>query len=212
MVDLSRHWPGRLADHTAIRDRLVAAYAGADRGYHDVRHLQEVLDRIGVILDGSDADPYSRDVDFGDVLLAAWFHDAVYDPDGDNEERSARLAEVELTAAGLPPDAVAEVARLVRLTATHDPADDDLAGMVLCDADLAILAAPRERYAEYTAGVRREYAHVSDDDFRRGRAQVLRTLLDRPALFRTAFGRRQWESMARANVVAELAALTAQVG
>ena len=34
----------------------------------------------------------------------------------------------------------AEVARLVRLTETHDPADDDLAGQALCDADLAILA------------------------------------------------------------------------
>jgi len=103
------------------------------------------------------------------------------------------------------------VARLVRLTATHDPAVDDRAGMVLCDADLAILAAPAERYAEYTAGVRREYAHVPDEDFRRGRAKVLRTLLDRPALFRTAFGQRHWEDPARTNVAAELAVLTAQV-
>ena len=70
-----------------------------------------------------------------------------------------------------------------------------------------MLAAGPERYAEYTAGVRREYAHVSDEDFRRGRAEVLRALLAGGHLFRTTTGRRMWEERARANVEAELAAL-----
>ena len=97
--------------------------------------------------------------------------------------------------------------RLVRLTATHDPADGDPAGAVLSDADLAVLAAGPERYAEYVAGVRREYSHVPDEAFRRGRADVLRGLLAAPAMFRTATGRRLWEQRARANVEAELSAL-----
>ena len=37
-----------------------------------------------------------------------------------------------------------EVARLVRVTAAHDPDRDDLAGQQLCDADLAILASPAD--------------------------------------------------------------------
>ena len=73
--------------------------------------------------------------------------------------------------AGRP--AADEVARLVRLTERHLPADDDANGCVLSDADLAILAATPERYAEYAADVRREYAHVPDDLFRAGRAAVL---------------------------------------
>ncbi len=68
----------------------------------------------------------------------------------------------------------------MRLTATHRPADDDHAGQVLCDADLGILAADPARYASYTAGVRREYAHVPDADFAAGRAAVLRDLLAKP--------------------------------
>ncbi len=78
---------------------------------------------------------------------------------------------------------------------------------MLCDADLAILAAEPGRYAEYVAGVRREYPHVSDADFAHGRAAVLRDLLAKPTLFHTESARRRWEQAARANVERELADL-----
>jgi predicted metal-dependent HD superfamily phosphohydrolase len=52
--------------------------------------------------------------------------------------------------------------------------------------------------------VRREYAHVADDDFRAGRAAVLGDLLAKPHLFHTAHGRAAWEAPARANVTREL--------
>ena len=99
--------------------------------------------------------------------------------------------------------------RLVRLTATHDVADDDRDGAVLCDADLAVLAADDVRYSSYVEGVRREYGHLDDATFADGRAQVLSSLLDRPALFRTAHGRSAWEQRARTNVAAELGRLRA---
>lgn len=193
------HWP--LAGHEDLRDLLYAAYRGRD-GYHDDRHLAEVLARIDELGAGGDVE----------VVLAAWFHDAVYDADGDLEERSARLAERELRplAASAGVD-VAEVARLVRLTAGHDPAPDDRRGAVLCDADLAILAAPADRYAAYTADVRREYAHVPDHDFAAGRLALLREFLARPRLFRTDHARRHWEDGARANLRAEVEELSRQV-
>ncbi|CCA57354.1 hypothetical protein SVEN_4068, partial [Streptomyces venezuelae ATCC 10712] len=74
-----------------------------------------------------------------------------------------------------------EVARLVRLTTSHDPAPGDLNGETLCDADLAILATAPDTYQGYAAAVREEYAFVPDDAFREGRAAVLRHLLDSPA-------------------------------
>jgi len=183
---------------------VLAAYADPRRGYHDLQHLAEVLDHLDLLLGGTGNEGGAADVDPVALRLAAWFHDAVHDGRPDDEERSARLAEEELAAAGVDAGVVAEVARLVRLTATHDPAETDLAGAVLSDADLGVLAADPERYAEYVAGVRREYAHVPADVFRRGRAEVLRGLLAAPALFRTATGGRLWEQRARANVEAEL--------
>ena len=99
---------------------------------------------------------------------------------------------------------VAEVARLVRLTESHRPAESDLSGCVLSDADLAILAAPDGRYAEYVTAVRREYSHVPERAFRQGRAAILQDLLAKPHLFHTAYAREHWEATARANVRREL--------
>jgi len=179
----------------------VAAYADPGRGYHDLRHLAEVLAHVDELMPGPDQ---SREA----VLLAAWFHDAVYDGTGDDEERSARLAATELTALGADRSLVDEVVRLVRLTRDHRPAPGDRAGEVLCDADLAILAAKPERYAAYVAGVRTEYAHVPDADFAAGRAAVLADLLARPTLFHTERARTLWEGPARANLRREIKELT----
>jgi predicted metal-dependent HD superfamily phosphohydrolase len=190
-------WP--LAGAEALRDELLAAYADPARGYHDTRHLTEVLGRLDELADAGT--PFER----LPVELAAWFHDGVYDGRPGAEERSAAWAESGL--AGLDPSLVTEVARLVRLTETHRPAADDPNGCALSDADLAILAAPQSRYEEYVADVRREYAHVPDDEFRTGRAAILADLLAKPHLFHSAHAREHWEPVARANVESELTRL-----
>ncbi|MEU6918308.1 HD domain-containing protein [Streptomyces olindensis] len=183
-------------------DNLLTRWQEPQRRYHTVTHLAAVLDRVDVL------EKYARDPDV--VRLAAWFHDAVYLPDrSENEERSARLAERALPEAGVPAAKTAEVARLVRLTVGHDPADDDPDGQVLCDADLAILASPPSAYAAYTAAVREEYHFVPNDAFRTGRAAVLRQLLALPRLFRTPHGAAEWEPTARYNLRSELELLEA---
>jgi predicted metal-dependent HD superfamily phosphohydrolase len=193
--------PGGGPDPVPYADNLLARWQEPQRRYHTLTHLTAVLDHVDVLEQHAD-DP---DV----VRLAAWFHDAVYLPDrSENEERSARLAERALPEAGVPDGKTAEVARLVRLTVGHDPADDDRDGQVLCDADLAILAAPPSAYAAYTAAVREEYAFVPGDAFRAGRAAILRQLLDLPRLFRTPHGAAQWEPTARYNLRGELEMLS----
>ena len=188
-------------DPVPYADNLLARWQEPQRRYHTLAHLVAVLDHVDTLAE------YADDPDA--VRLAAWFHDAVYLPDrSENEERSARLAERALTEAGVPDDTTAEVARLVRLTVTHDPADDHRDGQVLCDADLAILASPPAAYAAYTAAVREEYHFVPNDGFRTGRADVLRRLLALPQLFRTPYGRRKWEATARYNLSSELEILS----
>ncbi len=188
-MSLAGRWP--LDDHLDVRDELLAAWDRA--GYHDLLHLTEVLDRLDR-LSGAGAR-----FDATTAALAGWFHDAVYDGAADDEERSAQWAE-----RALPAAYADEVARLVRMTAHHRPAEDDPAGCALSDADLGILASPPERYAAYVAGVRADFAHVGDEDFRAGRAAVLGDLVAKPSLFHTPQGRELWEERARANLVLEL--------
>ncbi|WP_395574187.1 hypothetical protein [Streptomyces sp. BK79] len=188
-------------DPAPYADALLARWQEPQRRYHTLTHLTAVLDHVDVLAEHAD-DP---DV----VRLAAWFHDAVYLPDrSENEERSARLAERALPEAGVPAEKTAEVARLVRLTVTHAPAEDDRDGQVLCDADLSVLASPPSAYAAYTAAVREEYHFVPNDAFREGRAAILRRLLDLPRLFHTPHGQRAWEATARYNVTGELEMLS----
>ncbi|MET9467501.1 hypothetical protein ABZY44_22375 [Streptomyces sp. NPDC006544] len=199
-------------DPAPYADRLLAAWAEPQRKYHTTAHLADVLARIDVLAphtaqgadtaDGADA-PDAPDA--AAVELAAWFHDAVYRPDrSENEERSAALAERALPELGIGAATTAEVARLVRLTVTHDPAPGDTNGEVLCDADLAVLAGTPAEYAAYAAAVRAEYGFVPDEAFREGRAAVLRQLLGLPRLFRTPYGTAHWEAPARANLAEEL--------
>jgi predicted metal-dependent HD superfamily phosphohydrolase len=181
---------------------LVARYGEPHRRYHTRAHLAAVLDLVDELAGHAD--------DADAVRLAAWFHDAVYDPErGDNEERSAWLAERMLTDTDVGRPVIAEVARLIRLTATHAPARQDRNGHVLCDADLAILAAEPEAYAAYAAAVREEYAFVPDEYFERGRADVLRRLLELPELFHTPQARARLERRARHNIETELRLLRA---
>jgi len=200
-MELPQHWP--LPEAADLGDALEAAYADPSRHYHDTRHLTEVLARLDELATAGVA------FDHTPVTLAAWFHDAVYDGERDAEERSSAWAEDAL-APVCPPDVVAEVARLVRMTEHHDPAEDDAGGCALSDADLGILAAGTDRYDEYAAAVQAEYGHLSADEFRLGRAQVLRNLLEREWLFQTTYARREWEASARANLGRELAALEAE--
>ena len=190
------------ADLTAAGNYLLGRWAEPQRQYHTVEHLSAVLDVVDRL---SGLAPHPDR-----VRLAAWLHDAVYDPRalGDaNERDSAEFAEGLLSTLGAPEEVAADVARLVSLTAGHATEDGDEDGALLCDADLAILAGDEERYTAYTQAIRREYAHVSDDAFRGGREQVLKALLELPSIYRLAPLREAWEETARANLTRELAAL-----
>ncbi|MFC6878476.1 MULTISPECIES: HD domain-containing protein [Actinomadura] len=202
-MDLVDRWTALAGAQTRhIGAELDARYGERHRRYHTREHLIAVLD----LVDELAAHATAPDA----VRLAAWFHDAVYDPErADNEERSARLAARMLNDTDLGPGTVAEVGRLVRLTETHAPDPVDRNGQVLCDADLAILGSGPDRYAAYAAAVREEYAFVPDEFFNAARAEVLQGLLALPALFHTPAARERFEAAARRNVETELTLLKA---
>jgi predicted metal-dependent HD superfamily phosphohydrolase len=185
---------------------LRTRYAEPHRRYHDQHHVDCVLAAVDELA----AAERIADDDRAVVRLAAWFHDAVYDPTAaDNEQRSADLALTVLRADGTSAGIADEVARLVSVTTDHAVDPGDVRAAVLCDADLSILACNADRYAAYIRGVREEYAFVDDARFRHGRAAVLRRLLSREHLYATSYGREHWERLAREQVAREVALLEA---
>lgn len=192
----------------AVGQELLERWHERGRLHHDASHLREVLDAVDRLAhaEALDRSTHRR------ALLAAWFHDAVHasgrrrtqpEAPGSDEEESARLAVVLLAE---DPDAAA-VAALVRMTTHHRPDPGDRAAAVLSDADLAVLGTSPARYADYAAAIRMEYGHVPAEVFRPARARILGDFLAGP-LFHTASGRARWEDAARANLTAEIAALT----
>lgn len=179
----------------SIRSELTRRWNEPHRHHHDQSHLEELLAALQVL----HGDGLKFDV--RPVVLAAWFHDAIYDPTSPrNEEASADLAR-EMLADDPDRD---EVARLVELTKEHRPDAGDANGIALSDADFAVLGAAPDRYDEYGANVRREYHRVPGPLFASTRAELLAEFLTREHLFASASARERWEAPARANLAREI--------
>ena len=210
---LMRAWDSLLPGHTALGEDLLARYEQPHRKYHTSVHLSEMLTALKTLYKRHHtATPRA-------VLLAAWFHDAVYEANpGDDEAASADLARTALTplasAGFLTNREVTAIAHLIELTASHQLADgieEYTSGALtradaafFLDADLAILAADSPRYTRYVAGVRAEYAHYAPDAFTRGRAAVLQGFLNRTTIYASDTAHLLWDAPARLNLRTEL--------
>ncbi len=191
---------------------LLDRWTQPDRHFHNVKHLVDVLARV----DELDEEVHEPDL----VRLAAWYHGAVFDSaerkayankGGEDEAASATLAREQLTALGVPEARAERVAALVSALVRHSPDRKDVDCAVLCDADLAMLAAEPQRYKAYLHDVRAEYAHLPLEDYVRARTRILRKLLARPSLFTSPLAQ-GWEEPARQNVSAELQRLEKELG
>lgn len=177
----------------AVLDDLLARYREPQRHYHTLQHLEECFAGYD-LLRGSMQRP-------GEVALALWFHDAVYDPQrGDNEAPSADLAADTLCRAGAGEAPIARVRALILATQGHAAGADDPDCAILLDIDLGILGAAPARFAEYERQIRAEYAHVPDEAYRVGRTRVLNGFARRDRIYATARFHALYEEAARRNL------------
>lgn len=182
----------------AVFDELVARYGEVHRHYHTLDHVEACLAWLDVHAGLADRP--------AEVALALWFHDAIYDPRAqDNERRSAELARERLRALGVHPDATERIGAQIIGTQDHDVDHGDC--RLVVDIDLTILGTSPVVFDDFEQRIRREYAHVPDAVFQRGRRHVLERFLERPTIYRVPELREQLEAATRANLrrrVAEL--------
>lgn len=204
MVDLDRIFvvtlSGRPGAPDVLRD-LKRRYAEPHRHYHTWQHVESV---VCCLLRPEFSELLSSNRQA--LILAAFYHDAVYDATrNDNEERSAILARQKL-ASIVDVQVLGTCESYIRATKAHALSGDPCLALLL-DADLAILGSDWSEYAKYSSAIRREYAHVPDEAFRSARADVLRALLCKEPLYQVELLREELEERARTNMGRELAEL-----
>lgn len=175
---------------------LLQSYSEPQRHYHTLQHLGEAMGLLQPAL-GLAAHP-------GEVALALWFHDAVYETQAkDNEARSADWAVAVVRGQGLPAEVAGRVHGLIMATC-HAAQPSGIDAQLLVDADLGILAADPLRFAEYEVQVRAEYEWVPLPLYRARRREVLLGFMQREAIYCTDWFGQRLEARARCNLAQAL--------
>jgi predicted metal-dependent HD superfamily phosphohydrolase len=188
-----------LAPPPGLCEQLLRAWDEPQRHYHTLQHLAECLALFDILRMHAEQP--------ADIELALWFHDAIYDVQGhDNEARSARWAVQALAAGGVDAARCQRVHDLIMATChTALPASPDQA--LLVDIDLAILGAPAVRFAEYTHQIRAEYAWVPAEVYAVKRRAVLQGFLDRAQIYTTPAVAQRLGQHARDNLAKAISSL-----
>jgi len=204
-MELEERWKGAWFNlgsgrpEPRVLAELLGRYSEPHRAYHNVEHLKDCFRRFDEV-HGLAQHP-------AEVLLALWFHDAIYDTRAsDNEEESARWARDVVASSGGPPTSASRIYDLI-LATRHDDSSIRGDAALVADIDLTILGAPPERFQAYDRQIRQEYAWVPEPDFRETRLRILDGFLARPAIYLTGPFRRKYEVQARQNLESAVAEL-----
>ncbi len=190
-------------DSALAWEALHRGYESPGRHYHTLGHVTAVLEALDEV-----EEPELSEEDRETLEAALWFHDLVYDPRAsDNEARSAAEAECWLRKGMWGDERIRKVVRLI-LATRHEEIPDGEVERLMVDLDLAVLGSERDDYEAYARAIRCEYVHVPEPIYRRERARVLRSFLDRPAIYSTAGGRARYEKRARENLSREIESLS----
>ncbi|HEX5611913.1 MAG TPA: N-methyl-D-aspartate receptor NMDAR2C subunit [Burkholderiales bacterium] len=190
---------GAPAPGILLYEQLIACYSEPHRAYHTLQHLEECFEKLKEIEDHAQH--------LGEVELALWFHDAVYDTRAsDNEARSAQWAAEFLALHGTPEEEARDVDRAILATRHGEPPSTSDEALVV-DLDLCILGSDDATYAAFEDAIRAEYLWVPLSIFRAKRAEILEGFVTRSAIYHHPGIRAQRESRARENVTTTIARL-----
>lgn len=145
-------------------DSVLKRYEEHHRYYHTTTHL------LDVVLQLSKLDHFDDE-----LFLAAVYHDAVYDPQAnDNEERSVALFLAEAKSASLNKLQMDSINRLIIDTKTHKPSSEK--SQLLIKADLSILEQPLSKLIEYEHQIFKEFQFVDYKVYQPKRIEILNQL------------------------------------
>jgi len=176
---------------------LTQNYQQADRHYHNLTHLHNMLQLF---------DQYQTDIQQPLVFqLAIWWHDVIYNAKRkDNEKKSAESAQ-QMLAAFLSEIQMQTLTELILSTEKHQPLNEHPDTQLFLDVDLAILAADRATYQKYSQAIWKEYKKAYLKIlYKMGRKKALKHFLQQTNIFYTPLFRQKYEAQARQNIQEEI--------
>ncbi|MFP5433445.1 MAG: hypothetical protein ACLGIM_10070 [Alphaproteobacteria bacterium] len=206
--------------HDEVRDRMMAE----GRYYHGLYHLASMW-RLHRLLKARFSPSYFQTAQQDrEIACAIAYHDVILDPNSKtNEIDSARYWERDFNSESLiwskdgkaddaPDISAAFVTEAIIATATHfNPdrtlvTDEDRRREWFIGLDLAALAVEARQFDINTGLIRLEYAHLTDDEWKRGRGGFIGMVAETPVIYRDAILRDLFEARARANIARVLVA------
>ena len=202
---IKQNWIHSIADLAGMEPQrgtiegILDLYDEPDRHYHNIDHIGTML----VVFKSS----RPKCTMPSEVTLAIIFHDAIYNPQArDNEEKSAELAVETLATFGVPKVSLDLIEESILSTKHHTPTAHPASTLII-DTDLSILGSIDEEYDKYSRAIRAEYSFVSNEDYRVGRTNVLKSFVNRDSIYLLPWFRERFEKQAQKNIELEIAML-----
>ncbi len=183
-------------------------YNQPHRNYHNLDHIQQMLQAYGDIFGDGSLDHLS-DLEIQIDRWAIQYHDIVYLPwaePGANESNSAMMFRHHATQLYPHPDLTQEVIEKVCAiiidTADHTTCHEFSDRVI--DCDLSILGSTSLEYAKYVAKTRAEYSMATDEEWKEGRSKFLNRMLAQKRVFKTESAHYMMGESAKYNLKNEL--------
>lgn len=163
--------------------------------YHNLNHIYQLIQLY-----------YTYKVNDIDFLIALWFHDIIYVPSrDDNEKQSIELFKKILKDNFNQPISrinIDRVSMFIQETANHFQVnknyDDKLIELFL-DFDMSIFSLDNE-INEYEKNIKNEYLFYPEKKYNDERIRILRLLLEKESIYRTEIFKKSYEEKARNNI------------
>lgn len=176
---------------------LQNLYSERHRFYHNLEHIKFLL----ALFQAFESELNDKQA----IFFSIWFHDAIYEPQkNDNEKQSAKLACEELKKLSLPEEKISKIEKLILATEKHSAENINADGKFFLDFDLAILGAEDDIYDEYKNAIRSEYSFVPEMIYKTERKRIMQNFLKREFVYFTKTMRENFEEKARRNIEREI--------
>jgi pantetheine-phosphate adenylyltransferase len=148
---------------------LLSMWNESHRSYHTLNHLNDVIDQIN-----ENKSKYSEK-EYEKLMLAALFHDCVYNPmSSTNEEDSAQFF-IECCLDKTNSD-VLEVKQIILDTKTHQSTTN--LSETFNHYDMSIVERDFNQLLEWERGISEEFSVYTKDQYKVGRLKFLESLMD----------------------------------